>query len=229
MGNSSFVTYGPGGFDRIRTGRIDPNRVVGISGTIALNVLLLMLLLVPLGQPPGSLPVAPPMAIDWIEAKPVEPDPPPPIPVAVVRPETRTPVEVRRELAPVVDVPVMVEHGTLPADRDEPPAVARSATPSIEPASPPAGARLQYETAPAPSYPRDMLMAGIEGTVLLEVLVGIDGRPVDVTVHQSSGRREFDEAARRQVLRHWRFRPAMQGGRAVQAIGIVPIEFNLNR
>jgi protein TonB len=33
--------------------------------------------------------------------------------------------------------------------------------------------------------------------------------------------------AREQVLAHWRFRPAMHGGRAVQAIGLVPVNFRL--
>ncbi len=43
------------------------------------------------------------------------------------------------------------------------------------------------------------------------------------------GYRELDEAARRHVLRRWRFQPAMRDGRAVQAIGLVPIEFSLDR
>jgi protein TonB len=69
----------------------------------------------------------------------------------------------------------------------------------------------------------------MEGTVILQVLVGSDGRALEVRVHQGSGHRLLDDAARRQVLRHWRFRPAMQDGRAVQAIGLVPVEFRLGR
>ena len=65
--------------------------------------------------------------------------------------------------------------------------------------------------------------------MLLQVLVGIDGRPLDVTIAQGSGHRELDEAAREQVLKRWRFQPAMQGERAVQALGLVPIEFSLPR
>ena len=68
---------------------------------------------------------------------------------------------------------------------------------------------------------------GITGTVLLQVLVGIDGRPLEVTVAQSSGNRELDEAARAQVLKRWSFQPASKNGQAVQAIGMVPIEFAL--
>jgi periplasmic protein TonB len=89
------------------------------------------------------------------------------------------------------------------------------------------GVRLEYADAPAPSYPRDALREGVEGTVMLQVLVDVDGRPLQVDVQRSSGDRRLDAAARRQVLQHWRFRPAMQDGRPVQAIGLVPIAFNL--
>jgi protein TonB len=90
------------------------------------------------------------------------------------------------------------------------------------------GMSLEYASAPAPSYPRDALRAGITGTVLLEVLVDVDGSPLKVTIHRSSGNRELDRAAQQQVQRHWRFRPASRNGTAVQAIGIVPIDFKLN-
>jgi protein TonB len=72
------------------------------------------------------------------------------------------------------------------------------------------------------------LRAGITGTVLLEVLVGVDGSPLKVTIHRSSGNRELDRAAQQQVQKHWRFRPASRNGAAVQAIGIVPIDFKLD-
>ena len=91
----------------------------------------------------------------------------------------------------------------------------------------PTAIQLEYLSAPPPKYPRGALSRRIEGTVLLQVLVGIDGRPLDVTVSQSSGNRELDEAARSQILKRWSFRPAMKNGQAVQALGLVPIAFNL--
>ena len=33
--------------------------------------------------------------------------------------------------------------------------------------------------------------------------------------------------ARQQVLRHWRFEPALRDGAAVPAIGLVPVQFSL--
>ena len=67
------------------------------------------------------------------------------------------------------------------------------------------------------------------GTVLLQVLVDTDGRPLDVRIARSSGHRELDEAARQQVLRRWHFQPAIRGGAPVQAIGLVPVAFSLSR
>ncbi len=49
---------------------------------------------------------------------------------------------------------------------------------------------------------------------MLRVLVGTDGRPAEVSVQTSSGHRALDLAARSQVLRSWRFQPAMQNGQA---------------
>jgi protein TonB len=100
-------------------------------------------------------------------------------------------------------------------------------TPPVDAGKPLTGAHLEYAANPAPTYPRDALIAGDTGTVLLQVLVDIDGRPIEVTVSRSSGHRALDLAARRQVLAHWRFKPAMRNGQPVQAIGLVPVEFSL--
>lgn len=206
----------------------DPSRIAGISGTLVFNVLLLMLLLVPMSRPDMlPQPEAAP-EFRWILPEQKKPDPPPPEVVKVVKPQPKPQPQARVE--PEVVVPptdeVIVDNGTLAAD---PPTTVATATPTIEPSGPVAGIRLEYGDAPAPTYPREQLLAGIEGTVLLQVLVDVDGRPLEVTIHRSSGNRDLDAAARRQVLRKWTFRPAMKDGRAVQAIGIVPIEFNLDR
>jgi protein TonB len=70
-------------------------------------------------------------------------------------------------------------------------------------------------------------MEHAEGTVMLRVLVDVDGGPLEVTIEVSSGNRELDRAARAQVLKSWKFQPAMQDGRAVQAYGRVPVNFSL--
>src|SRR5690606_15687155 len=122
--------------------------------------------------------------------------------------------------------PVIVEAGLLPAPPMVEPPASGPATPAMEaPPGPATGMRLEYASAPAPRYPRDAIIDGLQGTVLLEVLVDVDGSPLEVRIHRSSGHRVLDASARRHVLRHWRFRPAVRDGRPVQAIGLVPIDF----
>ncbi|HVQ33928.1 MAG TPA: energy transducer TonB, partial [Lysobacter sp.] len=45
-----------------------------------------------------------------------------------------------------------------------------------------------------PPYPPEAMRRRIEGTVLLRVLVDVDGRPLDAWVETSSGNRALDEA-----------------------------------
>ncbi|HET7611291.1 MAG TPA: energy transducer TonB [Rhodanobacteraceae bacterium] len=92
-----------------------------------------------------------------------------------------------------------------------------------------ADATIAYETATAPSYPIAALRAGIQGTVLLKVLVDPRGRPIQVVVEHGSGSRILDDAARRHVLAAWRFHPAVRDGHAIEAWALVPVHFELDR
>jgi protein TonB len=119
-------------------------------------------------------------------------------------------VEDGAEIAPQIDAPVVEETTIAPID---------TGPMSLE--------RLEYASAPPPAYPPEAKRRRIEGTVLRQVLVDVDGRPIDVQVQASSGNRALDDAARKQVLKKWLFRPAMRNGTPVQAIGIVPIRFTM--
>ncbi|HJW45766.1 MAG TPA: energy transducer TonB, partial [Lysobacter sp.] len=96
-------------------------------------------------------------------------------------------------------------------------------------ARPLVGAHLEYEIAPPPPYPVYAIRNSLTGTVMLRVLVDVDGKPIDVRIERSSGHRVLDVAARKHVLAKWRFRPAMQDGRTVQAIGLIPVDFHFER
>lgn len=209
----------------------DPVRIAGISGTLLLNVVALCLLLVPVSRPELlALPDVRNMEFRWIEAPQEWPIVDPPI-VKVILPE-QTPPPLSRTVAPEIAVPavepVIVDQGTLQAEPVTVPAKTEPAM--MAPASGPAsGMRLAYASAPAPRYPREAILGGLQGTVLLEVLVDVDGSPLEVRIHRSSGHRILDDSARRHVLRNWRFQPAIREGQPVQAIGLVPIDFNLDR
>lgn len=208
----------------------DPVRIAGISGTLLLNVVALCLLLVPVSRPELlALPDVRNMEFRWIEAP---QDPPEPPPIVEIVPEQTPPSQSHTAAppqiaAPVIE-PVIVDQGILPTEPVTVPATTETAT--MAPASGPvSGMRLAYASAPAPRYPREAIVDGLQGAVLLEVLVDVDGSPLEVRIHRSSGHRILDDSARRHVLRNWRFQPAIREGQPVQAIGLVPIDFNLDR
>lgn len=205
----------------------DAVRILGYSSTIALNACVFALLLIPLHVP---LPMPDDPRPTWVVQ--LRKPPPAPMPVPVVQPQ-RPPIQARAQPRPQPQVapdpaPVVVEQGELPA-LEIAPVVRGPVAPSLASGPPgPAAIRLEYAHAPPPPYPRTALRRDITGTVLLQVLVDVDGRPLRVDVAESSGHRDLDTAARRQVLNRWIFRPAIRDGRAVQAIGLIPIEFSLN-
>lgn len=67
-----------------------------------------------------------------------------------------------------------------------------------------------------------------EGTVVLLILVGLDGSPKTVEVEKSSGYRELDRSAKEWVIRHWKFNPEVKAGKKVEGYARVPITFNLS-
>lgn len=208
--------------------RLDGERIAASASAITINVIVVMLMLVPLAAP-HLLPQAVETEVFWVPRDPPRLIEPIPVPVttapAIARPQ---PPQVRAQpVAPPV-VLSSAEPGDIAA-LPEPtlPEIARSAEPAHSISPPQTGVQLQYASAPPPTYPPEALRSGQAGTVLLQVLVDTDGRPLQVDVARSSGHRSLDRAARRHVLAHWTFRPAVQDGRPVQAIGLVPVEFAL--
>jgi len=204
----------------------EPARILAIATAIAVHAFAFLLLLLPLAQ---SLPGEPPeMVVQpiWVLPKVVEPTPLPPAPVEPrplppVTPAPRIAVVPLQPPAPMVfgtaAFPIAV--GAQPAAGP----VAEQATDS----APVAGVALAYAYAPAPPYPRAAIRDGAQGTVLLMILVDTDGKPLQVTLHRSSGNRVLDRAALEHVARHWRFQPALRNGQPVQAYGVVPIAFSM--
>lgn len=211
--------------------QLDATRILTMSGTLAINLIAMGLLMMPLAMPPPAV---------WEEPKPtttirqipvdpvviVVPITPPSRPVVAPQPVTRQSVALPTNTT--ASTAVISETGGEQVFENGIAEETGSITDLGTTASTaPTAIQLEYLSAPAPKYPRGALMRHIEGTVLLQVLVGIDGRPLEVTVSQSSGNRELDEAARSQILKRWSFRPAMKNGQAVQALGLVPVAFNL--
>lgn len=211
--------------------RLDVNRILGISSTLALNVLALALLLAPMTLPPAPVKVEPTKGIEVVPIVPIERQTPPPDVVPVTPPQVQPqPRPVLRDAVapPAADAPVLVDQGIF-IDTASDTAVGAGDVASIEPPGPVVGMQLQYAVAPAPTYPRAAIQRELEGTVLLRILVDVDGRPLAVSIEKSSGHAVLDREALRHVQRSWTFRPALRDGQPVQAVGIVPIDFRLDR
>lgn len=94
--------------------------------------------------------------------------------------------------------------------------------------APPIPAAAIAGTHTLPPYPPTARRLGREGRVLLDILIGTDGRVLSASVAGSSGDSGLDEAARSWVLSHWRYKPATQNGRPIAERTRVKITFNLS-
>lgn len=166
--------------------------------------------------------------------------PPPPPPPAQAAPETP-----RSPLIPASPVVAPTPQIVLPSTA---PAVATAPAPApvtLAPPAPPAPAAAPAPAAPAapvvatgrdltsnlveaspPRYPIDSRRAREQGTVVLDVTVGLDGRVAQIAVSRSSGFDRLDRAALAAV-KHWRWSPTRQNGAALVVQGLVRIPFVL--
>jgi protein TonB len=76
-----------------------------------------------------------------------------------------------------------------------------------------------------PEYGKESRKAGIEGTVVLYVVIGIDGAPSDVLVYRQLTPDLDTEAVR--SVRRWRFAPGMNNGQPTALPVIVEVNFRL--
>jgi TonB family protein len=82
-------------------------------------------------------------------------------------------------------------------------------------------ARLKFER---PKYPESASKKGIEGTVILEVVIDARGRVAQTRVLQSIS--ALDAAAVK-CVKKWSFRPAKKAGRPVATLVHVPVTFRI--
>ena len=83
-----------------------------------------------------------------------------------------------------------------------------------------------YKVNPPPEYPRTARRRGLQGTVMLSVLVNESGQVENIWVFTSSGYRLLDNAALKAV-RNWLFEPGKIGERNAEMWVKVPVRFEL--
>ena len=201
-------------------------RILAIAVAIAVHALALLLLLIPMATPVLApiIDDRPDVVLIKREKQVVEKKEIEVVPKREVQAPTTKPQETT---IPKMDPPVIVDGGTVFTSNtgtlDPGPAV----VPGPVETGPVTVGSLAYVKAPPPTYPRAEIRSGIGGTVLLRVLVDLDGRPLEVVVLESSGNRNLDRSARENVLKNWLFQPAMRDGQPVQAYGKVPVVFSM--
>ena len=209
--------------------RIEFGRVAAIAAAIAVHAVALLMLLMPMAAPTITAAIEPKPVVRWIEK---EETTPAVVPIVeekrVTRPVEPRPVTTPRPatITPSVETPVIVDGGSEAVIETSVADTTEVSGPTVG-QGPLASATLEYVRASSPRYPISELRSGVQGTVVLRVLVDVDGTPLDVTIESSSGNRNLDRSALQHVLKTWRFKPAMRNGQAVQAYGLVPIAFSL--
>ncbi len=198
-------------------------RSSAISATLALHALAALAVLAPPAYIAAQKAADPP--VQAITVKREEPPPPPPPPMLEVKHKPKAPVV--RTVAPPKPEPVRSD----PVVAEQTP-MSYPATPEPErPASPAepaetAPSALGYRSMKNVPYPRVAVTQHMEGTVILRVLVGVDGVPQSIDIERSSGHSVLDRAAKDAVMK-WRFEPGTRDGQPFAAYGLVPIAFKL--
>lgn len=164
------------------------------------------------------------IALQFERPKPPEPkiEPPKPEP-------KRQPVQKQAQVLPPIQTAAPEPSDTAAPTSEPPIAVAPIVTEPPAPAPPapvtaPIG-RAGYLNNPAPEYPAVALRQGWQGTVILRVHVQANGKPDNVEVQKSSGRKILDDEAVRTVKNFWSYTPAKRGDTPIDGWTTTPIEF----
>ena len=166
----------------------------------------------PIAPPQPPKPIAPPK----LDKPKVKPKPKPkPAERLVKQGEERKTVEWEpvAPTPPTAAAPQALNHNALAAPRND--------------TYVPADSNAAYLNNPKPEYPLTARQRYWQGTVLLRVYVGADGKALQVTIQRSSGHDTLDESAL-DAVKQWRFVPAKRGDSAEASWATVPIVFELD-
>ncbi len=146
-------------------------------------------------------------------------EPPPPPPTVETPPPYVPPPDI------VIDLPTSTKGPTTalvvtdkPRPVAPPPSPVVKKAPEIDP---------RYKRRFQPDYPPTSRRLGEEGSVVVQILVGPDGKVSDGKIQKSSGFPRLDEAALKHALRAWRFTPGTEDGKPVSVWHSVKVTFRI--
>jgi len=167
------------------------NRLISIGLVVALHVVIVYIMASGLGKATIEL-MKPPIDASIIEETQIDETPPPPPPVVEKLPP------------PFVPIPEFNITAT-PSNTNAIAAVSRD-VPLTLPKS------LKGRKNKQPEYPPSAKRLKQQGTVVLALFVGLDGRVGEAKIATSSGFPVLDEAALKEALRSWRYSPGIKNG-----------------
>jgi periplasmic protein TonB len=204
---------------------LDLKRILALSGVFVTHTMVFGAMLLP-AAPASVTAQTQSVDIPWVELTALPPPPPPPPPPTP--PVAHDVVVATPRPAPTVIAPI-IQVATIAAPSEE---IGTPITPTI--VDPPAsiGGNLRDSildtiSAPAPPYPANFIRAGIGGTVEFTVLVGTDGKAIDIKLMKSSGNRRLDQSTLSHIKRRWRFKPQEIDGAAVESWGRGKVTFTM--
>ncbi len=211
---------------------IDGKRVLAFAGVLLLHLILLGIVLLP--REPMSLSVATPqppvVSVEWVmtpEPPPLPPPPivmpPPPVNLQVATPPPSVMPQVRAAPVTTTTEIVLDAPSELPV---LPPGEFDSGSTSDPGLGHGLLLTLKVKSGRPPAYPRRELAKGIEGDVVLRVLVDATGMPQTIEVIGGTRNRNFERAAIN-ALKRWRFNPHTVDGVPRSAWARVPVTFRL--
>jgi periplasmic protein TonB len=80
-----------------------------------------------------------------------------------------------------------------------------------------------------PRYPDLARRAGLEGTVILMIVIGSDGKVGEIEVLRSPDQRWGFDLAAIEAVKQWRYQPGLMAGRPVSVYAQVMVEFTISR
>ena len=207
---------------RIAARRPSPNSMLFIASAHVVAIAVLMSAKMDL---PGTI-FDPPIKIIDLPAPPAPPRPVDP------GQSHRKPLEIS-DPQPLIALPPMPGEQAQP---DPNPGAATVTGPATDPFAGTEGKPLALDSGPVlntpagelkPPYPRSKLLLEEEASLTLKLSIDALGRVVAV---EPVGRadRIFLDAARRHLIAHWRYRPAMSDGHSVPATLITTLHFRLD-